>query len=236
MVNTRFWDDDYTSNLDPIEKLLFLYFLTNTSTNICGVYEIPLKKIANETGIDKEMVLKIINRFSKDFKIFYKDGWAVVRNFIKHQNQKSPKVQKGIEIELENAPEHIKELLKLKGIDTLSHSNTNTNSNTNSNINLTKLNTGDKELLQDISLIIKEFESVNPICKNFYRNKTQRNNCKDLIELYGLEQVLKVIKILPKTNKLEFVPVVTTPAQLNSKWTQLATALQKLKNKQPIIL
>ena len=32
IINTRFWIDDYTSNLDPIEKLLFLYFLTNTAT------------------------------------------------------------------------------------------------------------------------------------------------------------------------------------------------------------
>jgi hypothetical protein len=146
MVNTRFWDDDYTSNLDPIEKLLFLYFLTNTSTNICGVYEIPLKKIANETGIDKEMVIKIIGRFTKDLKVFYKDGWIVVRNFIKHQNQRSPKIQKGIEVELKNVPEGVKDLLELKGIDTLSHSNSNSNSNLNTN---TKEKVSDKKLIKN---------------------------------------------------------------------------------------
>jgi hypothetical protein len=117
MVNTRFWDDDYTSNLDPIEKLLFLYFLTNTSTNICGVYEIPLKKVANETGIDKEMVAKIIQRFTNDNKIFYQDGWVVVKNFIKHQNQKSPKVSKGIVEELKNVPEQILTTLNIGQID-----------------------------------------------------------------------------------------------------------------------
>lgn len=68
MINTRFWEDGYTANLDPIEKLLFLYFLTNTSTNICGFYEIPLKKIASDTGLDKDMVLKIIKRFTDDKK------------------------------------------------------------------------------------------------------------------------------------------------------------------------
>jgi len=117
MVNTRFWDDNYASNLDPIEKLLFLYFLTNTSTNISGVYEIPIKKVANETGIDKEMVEKIINRFSKDNKIFYKDGWVVIKNFIKHQNQKSPKVSKGIVEEFKNVPENILAVLNIGQID-----------------------------------------------------------------------------------------------------------------------
>ena len=135
MVNTRFWDDNYISNLDPIEKLLFLYFLTNTSTNICGVYEIPLKKIANETGIDKEMVEKIIKRFSKEKKIYYQDGWVVIKNFIKHQNTKNPKIAKGIEIELDNAPEHIRQIAYVYPMDTLSHSNSNSNSNLNTNSN-----------------------------------------------------------------------------------------------------
>ena len=120
MINTKFWEDDYTSNLDPIEKLLFLYLITNTATNISGVYELPLKRIAVETGIDREMVENIIKRFSKDEKIFYEKGWVIVKNFIKHQNQKSPLVKKGIENELSNAPQ---DLLVKYGIDTLSHLN-----------------------------------------------------------------------------------------------------------------
>lgn len=133
MINTRFWDDDYTSNLDPIEKLLFLYFLTNTSTSICGIYEIPLKKIANETGIDKEMVEKILQRFKKDGKFFYQNGWLCIRNFVKHQNQRSPKVQKGIEIELKAIPKDILEIFigYGYGIDTQSHLNLNSNPNSN---------------------------------------------------------------------------------------------------------
>lgn len=129
MINTKFWDDAYTSSLDPIEKLLFLYFLTNTSTTICGIYEIPLKKIANETGIDKDMVEKVLTRFEKDHKIYFRNGWIGLVNFIKNQNQQSPKVKKGIEVEMLKAPETIKSLVLLKGIDTLSHSNSNLNLN-----------------------------------------------------------------------------------------------------------
>ena len=63
LIDTIFWEDNYTANLDPIEKLLFLYFLTNSSTSICGIYQVTLKKIAVETGIDREMVEKILKRF-----------------------------------------------------------------------------------------------------------------------------------------------------------------------------
>src|SRR6185369_12238419 len=143
VINTRFWDDHYTADLDPIEKLLFLYILTNTSTNISVVYEIPHKKIANETGIDKEMVQKILERFDRDNKVFYVEGWMWVKNFIKNQNQKSPLVQKGIETELKAVPSHIRQIVeeKIKGIDTVSHLTQS---------NLTKLNSTKSNLTQSI--------------------------------------------------------------------------------------
>lgn len=133
VINTRFWIDDYTSNLDPIEKLVFLYFLTNPMTDICGIYEIPLKIIAVETGIDREMVLKILGRFERDDKIFYENGWVAIKNFKKHQTL-NPKVIIGIENGLSKAP---KSLLGKLCIDynSLSHLNSNLNPNLNSNLN-----------------------------------------------------------------------------------------------------
>ncbi|HRH22465.1 MAG TPA: hypothetical protein PLB51_00530 [Candidatus Paceibacterota bacterium] len=103
IINTRFWVDEYISRLDPIEKLLFLYFLTNPSTEICGIYEIPLKTVATDTGIDKDMVEKIIKRFSKDNKIYYKKGWIAIKNFTKHQTL-NPSVKTGIGICVSKAP------------------------------------------------------------------------------------------------------------------------------------
>lgn len=133
VINTRFWVDDYISNLDPIEKLLFLYFLTNPSTDICGVYEIPLKTIAVDTGLDKEMVEKIIKRFTKDKKIVYYKGWAAIKNFIKYQTL-NPKVIEGVRIGLSKAPHEVLDKLRIDyryGIDTLSHLNSNPNLNPN---------------------------------------------------------------------------------------------------------
>ena len=104
-VETSFWDDYYISDLDPSEKLLFLYLLTNPATNIAGVYQILVKRIAADTGFDSDMVRKIMARFEEDEKMVYKDGWLVLINFIKHQKTGGPSVQKGIERSIKNAPE-----------------------------------------------------------------------------------------------------------------------------------
>lgn len=133
MINTKFWDDSYIVTLDPIEKLLYLYFLTNPLTNICGIYEIQLRRVAFDTGIDKDMVQKIIDRFMVDKKIYYIQGWLAIKNFAKHQRD-NPKVKKGIEIALKEVPKIVIDSLSID-YDSLSHSNSNSNSNSNLNSN-----------------------------------------------------------------------------------------------------
>jgi hypothetical protein len=49
IVNDEFWTDPYIEDLDPSEKLIFLYLITNPLCNIAGAYEIRLKRIAYET-------------------------------------------------------------------------------------------------------------------------------------------------------------------------------------------
>lgn len=109
-------------NLNPIEKLLFLYFLTNPYTDICGVYEVPLKHIELETGIKPKDIVKVLIKFEKDDKIFYQNGWVAVKNFTKHQKN-NPKVQIGIEEGLEKAPQTLVDRLKHKKIGYQSLSN-----------------------------------------------------------------------------------------------------------------
>jgi len=84
-VNTHFWDDNYTSQLDPIEKLLFLYLLTNPLTNMLGIYELPMRRIAFDTGIDRDMVAKVFERFKRDGKADYVEGFVILKNFLRNQ-------------------------------------------------------------------------------------------------------------------------------------------------------
>jgi len=64
---------------------------------------------------------------------------------------------------------------------------------------------------EDINLLIKSFEKLNPASKKFYGIPTQRKACESLLNEYGLERVISVIeKTLPKTNGLQFFPTITT--------------------------
>jgi len=131
-IDTKFWDDNYIINKDTIEKLLFIYLLTNTLTNIIGIYEISLKRIAFDTGLDSEMVKKILERFEADDKIKYENNWIAIKNFTKHQLN-NPKINTGMESLLKEVPEHLIEWVNID-YDRLSHLNTNTNLNINLNL------------------------------------------------------------------------------------------------------
>jgi hypothetical protein len=110
VINTRFWDDDFVMDLSPTEKLMYLYLLTNPLTDICGAYEITLKRMMFDTGLQRDKILAAIERFENDGKILYRDGWMIVRNFAKNQVQ-NPKVKKGIERTLNLCPDWVKHSL-----------------------------------------------------------------------------------------------------------------------------
>lgn len=135
-IDTKFWDDSYVLTLDPSEKLVFLYLLTSPLTAICGVYEIALKRVAFDTGFDQDTVMRILSRFERDGRCIYRNGWIALRNWIKHQSD-SPKIQRGIELQLAEVPPKLAEYVSGYPIDIISdpNPNPNINSNTNSNTN-----------------------------------------------------------------------------------------------------
>ena len=96
-VKTRFWDDNFISTLNPEEKLLFLYFLTSPLANICGVYEISIRRIIFDTALIDQKVRRIMKKFEDSGKVFFIEGWIYVKNFAKHQDTDNLKIRKGIE-------------------------------------------------------------------------------------------------------------------------------------------
>lgn len=114
-INTRFWSDNFISELNPLDRYLFLYFLTNEHTNICGIYEIPLRTISFETGIEIDMLKKMIKRLVS--KIHYIDGWVYIKNFARHQA-----VNEKVIIGIENAKKLVPSTiwLKIKEIERVS--------------------------------------------------------------------------------------------------------------------
>lgn len=121
--HTRFWQDSYISSLDPIEKLLFNYCLTSPFLSLSGIYEVPIKYIAVETGIENSMVTKILDRFEADNKIVYSNGWLCILNYPKYQSYNLPNVKKGLEKELSSVPEEILSFFIIQGYNTTSIGN-----------------------------------------------------------------------------------------------------------------
>ena len=92
---------------------------------------------------------------------------------------------------------------------------------------------GADDLIPDL---IKAFEAINPACKKYYSNKTQRDACNRLITEYGFERVKTVIeKTLPKSNGKSFFPIITTPHQLFEKWATLESAIHKHNDKNRVV-
>ena len=115
-IDTRFWSDGYIVSLNPLERYFFIYLLTNEHTNIGGIYELPIRVIAFESGLDESVIPNMLKKFQNDKKIFYIEEWVIICNFPKHQEvERSPKIRKGIENVIDLLPEKVR-----YAIDTLS--------------------------------------------------------------------------------------------------------------------
>lgn len=126
-IEMSFWTDQKICDLfSPLEKLVYLYLLTNPATSICGCYEISMRKISFETGIERDDLEAIMNclighdviRYSKE------TSEVLIINWIKYHNEGgSGKVKtaimKGV-ADVKN-PEFKQFLIGyMEGIDTLS--------------------------------------------------------------------------------------------------------------------
>lgn len=140
MVNTRFWADSWVRKLNALDRYLFLYFLTNEHTNICGIYELPIGTIAYETGLDERDLLKTMIPRLKP-KMYYVDEWVYLVNFPKHQAE-NESVRKGIINAQNEVPIKIKEKISLilEKMDSLSQAVTRPEILNLTKLNLTKLN------------------------------------------------------------------------------------------------
>ncbi len=124
-INTKFWSDPFIQELDNKSKLFYIYLLTNSHTNIAGIYEVSLKTMSFESGISEHDIKEILDSLSKAMKAYFVDGFIIIRNFLKHQSI-NPKVEAGIKRVMSEIPHKIKEFVESEysltiGYDSLSH-------------------------------------------------------------------------------------------------------------------
>ncbi len=104
-IHTSIWKDSWFLDLEPDEKLLFVYLFSNESTSVAGIYKIATKVIAFETGLGPAVVKSILERFAKAGKVLVEGEVIWVKNLRKYNATRSPKVSQRIARDLEDIPD-----------------------------------------------------------------------------------------------------------------------------------
>lgn len=110
-ISTSIWSDEWFESLDSDYKLLWLYLLSNSKTNMIGVYELPsIKRLSFEVGLSVESIRKAFELFTKDSKALFFENYIFLVNWTKHQSY-NPNMKKSALNSFEELPENIKNII-----------------------------------------------------------------------------------------------------------------------------
>jgi hypothetical protein len=109
-----FWDDEWVCSLKPLEKMLYLYLLTNPLTNISGVYKITDRRICFDTGLTPKQMQEFMAKFQDAHKAIRMGEYIVVLNAPKHQVLENKKIFSGVvNCLLEVEPVYLRQLVRM---------------------------------------------------------------------------------------------------------------------------
>lgn len=112
-VQDRFWSDGWVRKLNPLDRYLFLYLLTNDKTNWAGIYELEIGMMAYESGLDeRDLERSMLPRLSP--KVIYVDGWVYIPNWVRHHHSESGTMSRQQKEGVKNAWNKIPEKIRLK--------------------------------------------------------------------------------------------------------------------------
>lgn len=228
MVNTKFWSDPWVmTKLNPLDRLLFLYLITNEHTNISGIYEISEHKIAFDTGIERDTLTKsMLPRLEP--KVLFRDNWIILVNFPKHQNLKSADVVKGIQREFMLAPESVRNHALGGGWGEGLGMMPDTKPN------LTKLTGGAFAPIEVVldkppkDLAYREvFKVFSSTKQGWMFHKAQIEAAKRLAIKPGVEKVKRAMEFYSEIKDDPMCPEIFTPFDLEAKSAKLASFKRK---------
>ena len=81
-----------------------------------GIYEVSIKRISSDTGVNSDTVKKALEGFEMVSKCYYFHGHIFITNWIKNQSM-NPNMIKSAKNDFIKLPNHIKESLLEKGIE-----------------------------------------------------------------------------------------------------------------------
>jgi hypothetical protein len=104
-IHVSIWKDEWFLDLEPRDKLLFIYLFSNENASLSGLYKLPMKVIAFETGLEVKYITDALARFSKANKVHYENGIVWVVNMRRYHETKSSKVQQRISNDIVSIPD-----------------------------------------------------------------------------------------------------------------------------------
>jgi hypothetical protein len=105
IIQTRFWDDEFISDCSLYTQHLYIYLLTSQYINICGIFQLPVKKILYETKLTEKQFEIAEQELAQADKVYFFKGWVFVKNAMKNNNYvKSSDNQTACDKELGRVP------------------------------------------------------------------------------------------------------------------------------------
>lgn len=205
---------------------------------LTGIYELPLDLMASESGIDqKDLTMSMLHRLEP--KIFYKEGWVIIKNYPNHRVSDSPKLISGILNAFQELPPQIRELSKSLGypIDTLSiHINNRIDKNRidTSEVRTSRSIVPEKAETEKASRPERRVRDKNLVFALFSKtaqpwmyHKQQREAAIRLFDLKGIEKIKNALGLAREYQDDPYCPQPRTPFELEEKWESLV----KYKNR-----
>jgi hypothetical protein len=106
IIHTKIWEDPFFRGLSKPARYLFFYFITNYRINLCGIYELSDELIYFETGFGKKELEKLKKELFPKIQFF--DNWVYVVNAKRLGGYKGKLCDQGIDKEMQQIPENIK--------------------------------------------------------------------------------------------------------------------------------
>jgi len=190
-----------------------LYFQLGMKADDDGFVSNP-KRVIRMINVGEDD-LKVL--LAKRFLLPFESGVVVIKHWLLHNA-----VRKDMYKETQYLDEKKQLRIKDNGVYTDDRNETVTDSvHRLDQVRIDKDRLGSEQSSQDVSLVIDSFKEINPSYKKWFGNTTQRGAVSRMIETHGLQNLLKVIEVLPVINKKRFYPKSTTPLQLEDNWGKL---------------
>lgn len=110
IIHTKIWQDDFIVDLSQVQKLIFLYYITNDNIGLTGIYETTDRQVAFDIGATKTQIQEAKSLFQEKKKILFYKNWVYIVNATKLNSYVGEKLQKAIEKERSFIPDTVLEL------------------------------------------------------------------------------------------------------------------------------